>query len=190
MTKKPSEITILIDVDDVLNNLCEAWCIWLDKKYKTGVFYTDITEWDMRIFFPNLTEDEIYAPLFNEDFWHTVNPNLEAIKYVYMLIQEGYNIYLCTTTHYKTIQIKFEFIKKYFSYINWNHLIVCSRKQIINADILIDDAPHNLIGGGYQKILMSQPHNKNYDALSNGMYRVNDWKECYDTIHSFIFSKY
>lgn len=188
MTRKPQDITILIDVDDVINNLCEAWCNWLDEKYKTGVKYTDIKEWDMQVAFPLLTAEEIYEPLFDEDFWHTVNPNIDAIKYVYQLMQDGYNIYLCTTTNYKNVKIKFEFIQKYFTYITWNHVIVCSRKQIINADILIDDAPHNLVGGKYQKILMTQPHNENFDNEAYGIHRVNNWEECYDTIHSIIFS--
>ena len=63
----------------------------------------------------------------------------------------------------------------------WNVITICS-KQLINADILVDDGVHNLLGGSYKKILMTASHNKAFDANANGMVRVNNWQEAYDKI--------
>lgn len=54
---------------------------------------------------------------------------------------------------------------------------------MIKADYLIDDGVHNLENGNFIKILMSAPHNRTYDAESNGMIRVNNWKEIYEIIN-------
>ena len=39
------------------------------------------------------------------------------------------------------------------------------------------DGVHNLEGGDYAKILVTAPHNIDYDAEANGMIRVKDWDE-------------
>ena len=179
-----SDITILIDIDDVLNNLCSAWIDWLNKKHKTNVKLSDIITWDMGMAFPELTKEQIYEPFNSDKFWKTVTPRFDAIKYVDMLFKEGYNIYLCTSTYYKNIVPKYEYIiMRYFPYIDWEHVIIASNKQMIRADILIDDGIHNLEGGSYTKILMTASHNKNYDTVSHNMYRADDWEQVYDIIH-------
>ena len=176
--------TILIDIDDTIENLCETWVDWLNKQYGTSVEYNKITKWDMSKFFPNLTKEQVYEPLYNPKLWDYVRPKQGAVKYVKKLIDEGYNVYLCTTTDYRNVRPKFEsVIQKYFPYINWNQVIITSHKQMINADFLVDDGVHNLENGNYIKILVSAPHNANYDAESNDIYRANNWEEIYNLIH-------
>lgn len=48
---------------------------------------------------------------------------------------------------------------------------------MIRGNVLIDDGPHNLIGGEYRKILYDAPHNQGLDAEGNGMIRVRNWDE-------------
>ena len=57
-----------------------------------------------------------------------------------------------------------------------------SEERILNAlrrcaHFNIGDGIHNLESGEYVKILMTAPHNRGYDAESNGMIRVNNRKE-------------
>lgn len=176
--------TILIDIDDVIENLCEAWVEWLNKQYGTSVDYTDITEWDISKFFPNLTKEQVYEPLHNPLLWEYVEPKDGAVEYVKKLIDDGYDVYLCTSTDYRNVKPKFEsVIQKHFPYISWNQVIIASHKQMINADVLVDDGVHNLENGNYIKILVSAPHNASYDAKSNDMYRADNWEEIYNLIH-------
>ena len=176
-------MTILIDIDDVLNNLCEEWCNWLNEKYGCCVSYRQITEWDMRKFFPQLTKEQVYEPLHNASLWDRLKPKDGAVKYVKKLMDEGYNVFLCTSTDYRNVQAKFErVIQKYFPYIRWSQVIVTSNKQMIKANVLVDDGVHNLEGGTYTKILMTAPHNRNYDTSANGMFRFDNWKDIYEFI--------
>lgn len=50
-------------------------------------------------------------------------------------------------------------------------------QQLVYGDWLIDDGVHNFDGGVYEGILMSQPHNKNFNAEENGLIRVHGWDE-------------
>ena len=182
---KSKQKVILIDIDDTIEDLLPAWCAALNKKYNTSVSPSDITEWDMQKFFPTLSWEQIYSPFHNEDFWKAVKPKKDAPVYIRQLIARGYKIYLCTSTDYRNIKPKFEHvIAPYFPYIKWEDIIVAYNKQMIKTDYMIDDGVHNLEGGDFRKILMTAPHNKNYDAEANGMYRAENWSEIYEIIKS------
>lgn len=175
--------TILIDIDDTIENLCETWVDWLNKQYGTSVKYNEITKWDISKFFSNLTKEQVFEPLYNPKLWDYVQPKPGAVEYVKKLIDEGYNVYLCTSTDYRNVRPKYEgVIQKYFPYIKWSQVIIASHKQMIKADFLIDDGIHNLENGDYIKILMTAPHNKDYDAEGNGMYRADNWENVYKII--------
>lgn len=163
--------------------MLSAWCKRLNKTHNLNVKPTDITDWDITKFFPTLTTEEVYEPFSSEYFWSTVKPKDGAVEYVKKLIDDGFNVYLCTTTNYRNIAPKFEHvIKRYFPYIPWKSVIVTSNKQMIKADFLVDDGVHNLEGGDYTKVLVTMPHNLSYDAETNGMIRCDDWKEIYNTV--------
>ena len=40
-------LTVLIDADDTIENLCEEWVKYLNEKHGTSVLLTDIKEWDI-----------------------------------------------------------------------------------------------------------------------------------------------
>lgn len=180
MTKTYSEITVLVDMDDTIERLIPAWVDWLNALHDTNVHPDDITEWDIHKFFPSLDKSEVYAPLYDDKFWETVKPREDAVKYLSRLMDMGFNLYICTTSNYQTIKSKLEFvINRYFPFIPWSRVITTHNKQLLNADILVDDAIHNLVGGSYKKILMTVPHNKDYDVSNDDMIRVHDWEEAF-----------
>ena len=178
-------LTILVDVDDVINNLCECWCDWLNEHYGTSVTYRDVTEWNIVKFFPELSEEQVFEPLRTPDFWDKVQPKEGAFEYMQKLKDQGHTIYLCTATDYRNIQLKYEkVIQRYFPFIKWTSMIVAYVKQMIKADVLIDDYEENLLGGDFAKLLMDAPHNRSVNATEQGFHRDHDWKEIYETIQT------
>lgn len=179
-------ITILVDIDDTIEDLLGAWCKWLNEHYQTGVDVKDVSDWDMHLAFPTLTTDQIYEPLCMEEFWETVQPREDAMVYLKQLYDSGYSIYLCTSTSYENVKPKYEtIIQKYFPYIDWDHIIITSNKTMLKGDIMIDDGVHNLLGGDYLKILMSSPHNMWFDADKYEVSRVYKWCEIIAIINTY-----
>lgn len=183
MPKDYSHITLLVDMDDTIENLLPAWAKWLNGKHGTSVKADDITDWDVQKFFPSLTRDEVYAPLYEDEFWGTVQPKKDAVHYLSRLKDLGFKLYICTNSNYQTIRRKLEYIiDRYFPFISWENIITICNKQLINADILVDDGVHNLIGAPYKKILMTASHNKDFDTSDNDIVRVNNWFEAFTAI--------
>ena len=94
MSKDYSHITLLVDMDDTIENLLPAWAEWLNKKHGTSVKTDDITGWDVQKFFPSLSKDEVYAPLYEDEFWGTVQPKEDAIHHLSRINELGFKLYI------------------------------------------------------------------------------------------------
>lgn len=171
-------MTILVDMDDVLENLSEAWIGALNEEYGTEVDYREERDWKMEKSFPDLTPAQIYAPLYDEAFWARVKPIPGAAEVLDRLIRDGNEIFVVTTSNYTTLKTKMEDVLfKYYPFLDWRNVIVATRKQMVRGDVLIDDGPHNLVGGEYAKILFDAPHNRKFNAERAGVIRVKDWND-------------
>lgn len=175
--------TILIDIDDTIIELINPWIKAINKKYNINLKLNKLTTWDLTLSFPELANKDYCSILGEEDFWKTIKPKKDAVKYVKKLIDDGYIIYLCSASDYRTINYKMSHaVFKHFPFIHWKNVIICNDKQIINADYLIDDGIHNLLGGNYEKILLTSPVNKSINEKLYNITRCNSWKDIYEYI--------
>lgn len=171
-------MTILVDMDDTIEQLLQAWVQGLNEKFDRHVDYEDIMSWDVDDAYPGLTHEQVLSVPMEPGFWKTVKPVPGAAEALQRLMDAGHEVYIVTATLLENIPEKMnDLLFKYFPFLSWNQVIITHEKQMIRGDVLIDDGVHNLEGGDYAKILMTAPHNRNYDAEANGMIRVQDWTE-------------
>ena len=177
------KLTILIDMDDTLEDLLGAWVSYLNTQYGTNVDKEDIRQWDISVAFPSLSKTQVYEPILLDDFWKTVQPKDGAVEVVQKLISDGHRIYVVTASAYETLRTKMEDVLfRYFSFLSWGDVIITSCKQMIKGDILIDDGVHNLLGGEYTGVLMDAPHNADFHNEDVGIVRVHSWDEIYKVV--------
>lgn len=177
--------TILVDFDDTLTDLLSSWISKVNELYSTRVIPKNVTDWNIELFFPTLTRRQVFEPIFDDNFWNEVRPKPDASKYLKKLIDDGHQVYICTNTNYKTLKSKMDKVLfRYFDYLTWNDVIITRNKQMINADILIDDGIHNLVGGRYKGILVDAPHNRNFNEKEHDIIRVKTWEEIYEIINN------
>ena len=175
-----NSFTICVDMDDTIENLLQAWVNWLNSAHNLNVSVEDCRSWHMSEHYPMLTEEQILEPLSNEKFWSTVQPKPDAQYYLNKLVEEHQEIYICTASHYDTVGYKMKaIIEKFFPAIDWKHIIVASTKQMLICDVMVDDGPHNLIGGNYHRLLFDANHNQTFNADQHGMFRVTNWEQVY-----------
>lgn len=178
------KLTVLIDMDDTIENLCEVWVNYLNERYGTDVLLNDVREWDITKAFPTLSRGEIFEPLCEECLWKRITPLPGAVENIQKLIDDGHKVVIVTTSHPDTISMKLNNVLfKYFPYFTCDDVIITSQKQLVKGDILIDDAPHNLENGDYLKLLFDAPHNQSYDETNEDMIRVHNWNEAYDAVN-------
>lgn len=138
------KLTILIDMDDTLEDLLGAWVSFLNTRYGTSVHKDSVKQWDMSVAFPSLSKSQVYEPILLDDFWKTVQPKDGAVDVMQKLIGDGHHVYIVTASAYETLRAKMDDVLfHYFPFLSWNNVIVTSCKQMIRGDILIDDGVHN-----------------------------------------------
>jgi 5'(3')-deoxyribonucleotidase len=99
--------------------------------------------------------------------------SVEGLK----LLNEKYDIIVVSmaTEFPQSLTDKQVWLHEHFPFITWKQVVFCGNKNIINADIMIDDHPKNLDHFKGETIIFSQPHNI---LINNPRHRrVESWYE-------------
>lgn len=179
------QLTILTDLDDVLWDLLGVWINELNLRNGTRVMPRDVTDWEIAKFFPGITPEKLFEPLHDERIWNRILPIRGAVTYVNQLMLDGHKLRVVTATHPATATPKIKRFLELFPMFKWEDIVIASDKSLIHGDVMIDDGTHNLadVKGGVEYLfLFDRPHNHDYDAMANGMNRVNSWEEIYNKI--------
>ena len=176
-------------MDDTIENLCEVWVDYLNEKHNLSVSIDEITDWDITKSFPTLSIKEVYAPLMDEKLWDRVDPLPDAVEFLKRLIDDGHDVLIVTASNPNMINVKLnKVLFKYFPFIPNYDVIITGYKDLIDGDVLIDDAPHNFLRERKLNLLMNAPHNKNYDIDKHPykLIRVKNWCEIYEKINDYL----
>ena len=180
------KLTILVDMDDVLENLVECWVDELNKKCGSSLCEEDITDWRIAKFFPSLTNEDLFSHLNTAEFWGKIAPMQNAQDILKKLIDDGHTIRIVTASHYATVPAKIKRLLEMYPYLKWEDVIVASDKSLIFGDIMIDDGTHNLeVTSCGLAVLFDRPHNRSYNDEAAGMVRVETWDEIYEVVSEF-----
>lgn len=173
---------IAIDVDDVVLNLMDSWLDRYNKIKGTSFQKHQMKDWDL---VKNGLEPEVYNILrvSGDDIYWNATPVDGVHSAIRLIEQAGYEIIYVTSAVSGTIDAKIEalekhgFLKKSKSIDD--RLIVAGRKYLVDADILIDDKPENIIKWPYPRkgILFNQPWNENIMLLPERAVRCDGWRE-------------
>ena len=171
-------MTILVDMDDTIEQLLQAWVRRANEKFGYRVSCDDIRDWNVEKAFPGLTREQVYGITGEPGFWSSIEPVPGAADVLRRLMDQGHSVFIVTATEYEHVPEKMrDLLFRYFPFLSWNQVIITANKQMIRGDVLIDDGPHNLLGGSYAKILFDAPHNRGFDAEAHGILRVYNWAE-------------
>lgn len=69
---------------------------------------------------------------------------------------------------------KREWLNEHFPFITWRQIVFCGSKEIVRADLIIDDHLKNLDKFEGDTFLFSQPHNRRIQTMHR---RVDSWEE-------------
>lgn len=179
------------DLDNVLIDTNRAWCDLYNRLTGSHLRESDIREWDISKFVLPQHKELIFDLLNNKLLWESVQPVSYAVMYMEILSKdENVDISIITDTSPQTTEIKMNKLHKFYPFLNLrNRVFITGDKQSVRTNLLVDDAPFNLYGGDYYKLLYTEPWNMNFNASKNDMIRVNEWSEIYSTIQRKIESQ-
>lgn len=158
-----------IDLDDVLNNHIEKWIEKHNVINNDNASVEDIIGWGISDYVSS--GEEIYSYITNE-LLKTLKPQVDSIE-VTRELSDRFELYVVTATSPKFVDVKAEWLSKFFPHIPIDNLIICNNKNLVSVDVLIDDAPHNIINFPNHVITYDQPWNRSLRVKR----RAKNWKE-------------
>ena len=177
-------MTIAIDIDDTICNLQETVIKLFNERFGTTYKITDFTEYDIMNILP--TQDAIVMKdMYGESgLYDNVKPLPGAQKALEKLINLGHQVYLVTAAVPKTYGEKVAFIKRFFPYIDENHIICMRHKWLLKADVMIEDNLQTLLAKpDYHRICVNMPWNQSSKDWVYGVHRCNNWNEIFTVVN-------
>lgn len=175
---------IAVDVDDTICNLQEIVVDLFNKRFGSHYTLENFTEYDIMNVLP--TQDAIVMKdIYGESgLYNKVKPMPGAQDTLEKLINLGHQVYLVTAAIPETYGEKVAFIKRFFPYIDDNHIVAMKHKHMFKADIMIEDNLQALLAGQhYHRILVNRPWNQSSKDWVYGINRCNNWSEIHEVVN-------
>jgi 5'(3')-deoxyribonucleotidase len=105
-------------------------------------------------------------------------PVIAGSQQVVADLNRKYDLYIVSAAMEfpKSLTEKQSWLNEHFPFIVWQQIVFCGSKQVISADIMIDDHFKNLdFFKGETSVLYTQPHN--VQAPDGRHKRVNNWAD-------------
>lgn len=163
---------IALDMDGVLADVYEQFFEMDEKDFGKRRSWEEVAGKKERESFPRIRE-YVHTP----GFFRTPKV-MSGSQEVVAELNKKYDLYIVSAAMEFPLSLSEKplWLKEHFPFITWQQIIFCGSKQIVQADIMIDDHFKNLDAfTGEMTILFTQPHNVYTD---NGRHlRADDWND-------------
>ena len=85
-------MTILVDMDDTIEQLLKAWVSRANEKFGRAVTLDEITDWNVAAPYPGISREEIYGVTYEKGFWESVEPMPGAAEALKHFMDEGHDV--------------------------------------------------------------------------------------------------
>ena len=163
---------IAVDMDGVLSDTVQQFIAWEEKETGIRKKIEDIIGKPELEVFPHSKKH-----LHTDNFFRSTSV-IKDSQEVLSRLNEKYEVFIVSaaTEFPQSLTEKQAWLNEYFPFITWQQMVFCGSKEIVRADIMIDDHFKNLdFFTGSVSLLFTQPHNAYAD---NGRHkRVDNWLE-------------
>lgn len=172
---------IIVDFDDTVVEVNNFILTKLNEAMGTDYSLDDMTSYN---YYDNFTEEEADYIM---EIWN--RPDLydrdgidwkEYAREGLMQLNNEHEVILATVLTSGHAESKARWIDNHDQY--FDDYYICSRKEHLEADLIIDDGAHHLQEANMAGILIDQPYNQHYEA---SLGRANDWQEVVDLVAQY-----
>lgn len=190
---------LLLDVDEVI--VFSGYLPYINTFLKTNYTIDDFDEYYLNeAKIPKEKQHEFQEFIKDKNLYEKPDILPKAIETIKKL-NKVYDIYICSScintgdieASGRIFKHKYDFLRKYLPFINPQKYIFTSSKELIKADIQIDDLVRNMGNDIPLKILFPSYHNKNIsdeELKKMGIIRAGyNWRKGWDEIAKILLDK-
>jgi len=176
----------------------------MNRTYGTRVQFENVKDYMLKDSFPDLSDYQLYAPYLDGRLYLDIHPVKDAQRLVEKLSATD-DLYVCTAGlvgvntlivyeylwNNETTQCTdnlLRFLGENYPQIRQENVIICTKKYMIDGDVLIDDYPGHLIDFPGHKILLDKPYNQDFNAADHGIMRARNYNEIANLIEQIRYA--
>ena len=157
------KLSVIIDFDDVLASCNEHACTMHQEATGEVLDYNSITDWGEL----GLPVDARMAYFQTKEFYQTQPAYFGAAEFLRELMRKV-DVFICTAVYPEYMGDRIEHIQKLFPFFPMENILMGNRKDIVHADIMLDDGIHNLMHGNVSyPVLFRRPWNKSFSGIAS-----------------------
>lgn len=168
--------SIAIDLDSTLNNLDEVWVQRYNELYNDNLKH--FTCWDVTKCVKPECGKKIFDILLEPEFFFRLGLKDGAYD-AFKFLNSEYDCYIVTAYTHTTCVDKVRWVNKHFPFFDSSKVVFCNNKGLIDADYIIDDAPHNIEAFKGTGILIDMPYNQDFEGKC---IRIGNWGDIFSIL--------
>lgn len=187
MTEKKK--LIALDMDDTIVYLMKAMMEDHNAKYPDCLLtYDQVIAFDETMFHPEYNKYDYFK---TPGVFFDLQPVDEFVLDEIKKLHEAYDLIIVTSAFAESVHDKWRWIQTYLPFIPHENFCTFSRKDLIQADILIDDAIHNVkpwVAKGRPAFVLSHHWNQELRDLE-GVHMFNSWHGLKEKIDAVLLEE-
>jgi 5'(3')-deoxyribonucleotidase len=162
---------IAVDMDGVLADVVEQFIACHERDFGQRLSREQLAGISERESFPR-----VRSYVYEKGFFRNA-PVVPGSQEILARLNNKHEVFIVSaaTEFPQSLPEKQEWLNEHFPFIQWQQMVFCGLKTIIDADIMIDDHFKNLDHFKGKTVLFSQPHNLLRDPGRHQ--RVHSWQE-------------
>ena len=167
---------IAVDMDGVLADVVEQFIAYHERDFGKKLGREELAGISEREAFPR-----VRTYVYEKGFFRNA-PVVPGSQDILARLNSKQEVFIVSaaTEFPQSLPEKQEWLNEHFPFIQWQQMVFCGLKTIIDADIMIDDHFKNLDHFKGKTLLFSQPHNLLQDPGRHQ--RVHSWQEIGDLL--------
>lgn len=168
---------IALDCDGILSDLMPYWLSFYNREYGDSLTARDCLSWDTHTVVRPECGTRIYNYLKEPGFFRNVPLIPGSVDGVRRLCEASHDIVVVTDTPAEGVVDRLAWLREHFPCIPPKNYAITRRKDLIVADLLVDDAPHNILMAKCPAVVFDHPYNQHVPGP-----RVRDWSQLVEYI--------
>ncbi len=167
---------ILVDIDGVCADLLSAWLALYNQDYNDNLTPEDINQWQIEQCVKPVCGKRIYTDYLTPHLIANLQPYPDALPTLSRLHKHN-QLIAVTAIHQPMITARIEWVRRHLPV--FDHIVIAKEKGCVQGDVLIEDAPHNLMTHPAPiKIAIDRPYNR---CVTN-VWRAHTWHDVEEII--------
>lgn len=183
---------VIVDMDEVLANFVSHVLGRWNMTNMTKFTREDINSWQMEETLGPGSYRVIENWISRPGFFENLDPMPGAVEGFKKLMDMGHEIVICTSLAPEIsngYDGKRRWMHRHWPTFNLNNFICTSKKHMLKADVLIDDASHYLKAwreaGNVQGVIMDARWNRDLDIFP----RARNWQDILDIVEFYDYGQ-